>query len=259
MRTIRGILGLCFKLYVGVVFVSTLLFFYPFLLVILSRKSWRKYSFPINVCWSFVFRLLTFVHTWKVESHPLPEGPYMIVANHSSYFDIFLMYTLLPKHRFLFMGKGEILSYPLVKTFFKRLNIPVFRNDRMKAGKAFIHARQEIAAGWSVVVFPEGGIPDDDTPQMIPFKIGAFKLAKSARVPIVPITFIDNYHLFSDPSHILGPARPGISRVAIHRAITVEEVKRLSEQELSDLTFELISQPLIERGLMNNEGIGNRE
>jgi 1-acyl-sn-glycerol-3-phosphate acyltransferase len=250
MKAIVGIPGLIFKLYVGVVFISTLILFYPFFLVILSRKSWRRYSFPLNVFWSHVVRLLTFVQPWKVTRTAIPEGPYMIIANHTSYFDIFLMYSLIPNHRFLFMGKGEILSYPLIKTFFKRLNIPVHRGDRLKAAKAFIQARRAISEGWSIVIFPEGGIPDGDRPEMVGFKDGAFKLAKNAGIPIIPITFIDNYHLCSDPTHLLGPAHPGISRVYMHPVIPKEEVAALTEKELSEKTYAIISKPLIERGLM---------
>jgi 1-acyl-sn-glycerol-3-phosphate acyltransferase len=201
----------------------------------------------------FLVRLLTFVQPWKLTRATIPEGPYMIIANHTSYFDIFLLYSMLPNHRFLFMGKGEILSYPLVKTFFKRLNIPVHRNDRLKAAKSFIQAKQAIGEGWSIVIFPEGGIPDGDRPEMVPFKDGAFKLAKSAGVPIVPITFVDNYHLFSDPGHIFGPAHPGISRVYMHPVISKEEVAASTEKELSKKTFEVISRPLIERGLMTGQ------
>jgi len=250
MRAIWGIPSLVYKVYVGAVFVVTLLLLYPIFLVLLSRKSWKRYTFPLNVFWSHLVRLLMFVQVWKVKRTPIPDGPYMIIANHTSYFDIFLMYSMLPNHRFLFMGKSEILSYPLVKTFFKRLNIPVHRNDRLKAAKAFIQAKQAIHNGWSIVVFPEGGIPDDNQPAMVSFKDGAFKLAKSAGIPIVPITFMDNWHMFSDPGNILGPAHPGISRVYMHPVVTKEEVLSLSEKELSARTFDLISRPLVERGWM---------
>ncbi|HLP55327.1 MAG TPA: lysophospholipid acyltransferase family protein [Fluviicola sp.] len=253
MKALLGIPCLLYKVYVGIVFVSTLLLFYPFLLVVLSRKSWRKYSFPLNVFWSHLVRLLMLVFVWKISSPKIPKGPYLIIANHASYFDIFLMYSLLPNHRFLFLGKSEILSYPLVKTFFKRLNIPVFRNDRRKAAQSFMQARQAIREGWSLVVFPEGGIPDEGQPAMVPFKEGAFKLAKGAGIPIVPITFIDNYHLFSDPGNMLGPAHPGISRVIIHPVIDKKEVKQLSESELLEKTYAIISGPLIERGLMKKK------
>lgn len=249
MKKTVGAICFIYKVYVGIVFAITLLFFYPFIYVTLLKTEWRKFSFPINVLWSYCVRFLTFVHIWYVKRAAIPKGPYMIVANHTSYFDIFLMYSILPNHRFLFMGKSEILSYPLVKTFFKRLNIPVDRSDRMKAAKAFIQAKQALTNGWSLVIFPEGGIPDNERPQMVPFKDGAFKLAKGANIPIVAVTFLDNYHIFSDPNE-LNYAHPGISRVIVHEAISAETVARLSEKELSDQVFDLIAGPLRERGLM---------
>lgn len=150
------------------------------------------------------------------------------------------------------MGKSEILSYPLMKTFFKKLNIPVHRNDRMKAAKSFIQAKNAIKEGWSIVIFPEGGIPDHDLPQMVEFKSGAFKLSKSSNIPIVPITFLDHYHMFSDPDQVLGYAHPGISRIYMHDVISVEQQKGMSEAELSDYVFNTLAAPLRERGLMKN-------
>ena len=252
MKLLLGILSFTYKLYVGCVFVVTLLFFYPFLWMALSRKGWRKYSFPINVMWSYAVRILTFVHVWKMNKITIPKGPYLIIANHTSFFDIFLMYSLLPNHRFLFLGKAEILSYPLIKTFFKRLNIPVYRTDRLKAAKSIIDAQHAVQAGWSIVLFPEGGYQDENLPQLMAFKAGAFKLAKREKVPIVALTFLDNYHIFSDPFLFLGPAHPGISRVVFHPIITVEMIEQLSENELKEKCYELIASPLRARGLMHS-------
>lgn len=252
MKRLLGILSFIFKLYVGCVFVVTLLFFYPFLWMALSRKGWRKYSFPINVMWSYTVRILTFVHVWKMNKITIPKGPYLIIANHTSFFDIFLMYSLLPNHRFLFLGKAEILSYPLIKTFFKRLNIPVYRTDRLKAAKSIIDAQHAVQAGWSIVLFPEGGYQDENLPQLMAFKAGAFKLAKREKVPIVALTFLDNYHIFSDPFLFLGPAHPGISRVVIHPVITIDMIEQLSENELKEMCYELIASPLRARGLMHS-------
>lgn len=148
------------------------------------------------------------------------------------------------------MGKSEILSYPLMKTFFKRLNIPVHRNDRIKAAKSFIQAKNAVQEGWSIVIFPEGGIPDDNLPEMVEFKSGAFKLSKNAQIPIVPITFLDHYHMFSDPDQVLGYAHPGVSRIYMHDAIPVELQNTMTETELSDYVFAILAGPLRERGLM---------
>lgn len=126
------------------------------------------------------------------------------------------------------------------------MNIPVFRDNRMKAAKAFIQASREVKNGWSIVIFPEGGIPDNDNPKMIEFKLGAFQLAKNLKIPIVPISFTNNHKLFSDPTNLFGLARPGISHVHIHEAIMPEEIESLTQQELSQKCFNIINAPILE-------------
>ena len=68
-------------------------------------------------------RIFCFYIVRNVQSAELPDGPYIIVANHTSYLDIFFMYSMLPKHPFVFLGKSEILTYPIIRTYFKNLNI----------------------------------------------------------------------------------------------------------------------------------------
>ena len=137
------------------------------------------------------------------------------------------------------------MKYPLIKTYFKRLNIPVYRGNRLKAAKSLIQAAREVKNGWSLVIFPEGKIPDEN-PKMDRFKGGAFQLAKSINVPIVPITFTTNHKLFSDPSIIFGPAHPGVSKVFIHEYISVEEIKELSQSDLMKKCHEIIEKPLLD-------------
>jgi 1-acyl-sn-glycerol-3-phosphate acyltransferase len=126
------------------------------------------------------------------------------------------------------------------------LNIPVHRKDRGKAATSFILAKKAVHEGWSIVIFPEGGIPDENNPKMIPFKKGAFRLAKALNIPIIPMTFTNNYKLFSDPLNVFGPARPGISCVHIHPFISVEEMSALTEVELLDRCFKQINQPILD-------------
>lgn len=190
-------------------------------------------------------RFFCFYRIKKIIQSPVPEGPYIIIANHTSYLDIFFMYSILPKHPFLFLGKGEILNYPIIRAYFKGLNIPVHRKNRGKAATSFSLAKKAVQDGWSLVIFPEGGIPDTLNPQMIPFKRGAFRLAKALSIPIVPVTFTNNYVLFSDPEDFLGLARPGTSRVYIHPHVSKERVQELNEEELVNLCFERINSAIL--------------
>jgi 1-acyl-sn-glycerol-3-phosphate acyltransferase len=198
----------------------------------------------VNIFWSRVFRILS-LYAVKIEEENTTEieHPCIICANHTSYLDIFLMYSVLKEHRFLFMGKSEILDYPLVKTFFKGLNIPVYRNDRLKAAKSFIQAKKSLQQDWSIVIFPEGGIPEE-TPYLIPFKDGAFKLAKTANVGILPITFQNNYRLFSDPENVFHSAFPGLVKISIHNFIDKANIESKSISEINEIVFECVNRPL---------------
>lgn len=246
MKTVLGILGLIWKFYIAIIFLITALFLYPVIATLLSDPRNKRKAFKVFVFWSWMFRVLCFYRVKKIKDSKLPEGPYLIVANHSSYLDIFLLYSYMNKEAFLFLGKSEILKYPLFKTFFKKFNIPVFRDNRTKAARSLIQAIREVKNGWSIAIFPEGGIPDNDNPRMIEFKQGAFQLAKNLKIPIVPITYTNNHKLFSDPSNILGSARPGVSHVHIHPFISGEEIEGLTQQELSDKCFDIINAPLLE-------------
>lgn len=231
------------KLYIGIMFAITLILFYPLFLFFLSNERLKPFTFKLNVFWSRLMRMLCFYAVEVSGESKVINAPFILCANHTSYLDIFLMYSAFPNYKFLFMGKSEILSYPLIKTFFKRLNIPVYRNNRIKSARSFIQARKEMRNGWSIVVFPEGGIPDV-TPYLLPFKDGAFQLAKAAGVGIQAITFIDNYYLFSDPENIFDGAMPGIARIKVHPFITKDEVEQKSAKELNEKTYHFISSSL---------------
>jgi 1-acyl-sn-glycerol-3-phosphate acyltransferase len=245
MEYIRGTFSLLWKLYVGLIFAVTAIIYYPIIVPFLFRESSKKTAFRIFVAWSWTVRILCFYHVKRITNHPIPKGPYIIVGNHASYLDIFLIYSIINKCPFIFLGKTEILGYPLIKTYFKRLNIPVDRSSTIKSARSLVAAAKCLKNGWSLMIFPEGGIPDDSNPKMVPFKEGAFQLAKSLNVPIVPVTFMNNYRLLSDPSNIFGPAHPGISRVHIHPYFAVEEIQAMSQKEISDACFNRINAPIL--------------
>lgn len=245
MKIVLGVLSLIWKLYIGTLFVVMALLFFPFIYPLLFSDRNKKRAFKVFVIWSWTFRIICFYHIKRVRKAKLPDGPYIILANHISYLDIFLLYSILPENEFLFLGKGELLKYPIIGAYFKRLNIPVHRGDRMKAGRSLVHAKEEVGKGWSIVIFPEGRIPDVN-PKMIPFKSGAFQLAKSLNLPIVPITFMNNHILFSDPTFILGPARPGLSKVYMHDYISAEKVASMEQNELRKYCHAVLNGPLLE-------------
>ena len=97
------------------------------------------------------------------------------------------------------------------------------------------------------MIFPEGGIRDN-APKLAKFKSGAFKTAIETKVPIVPITFLDNWKLLGDGNFFKAKARFGKARIIVHKPI---ETSSLTEEDLLPLSqnvFNIINKTLIENG-----------
>lgn len=235
-----------YRIYFAAVFFLVLLVLYPIFWILLLKRENFDRVFRLKVMTSKIILFLDFIYLKKRQPTPqLPPGPVVICSNHASYLDIILMYQILPKKKFLFIGKAELLKWPIINIFFKNLDISVNREKRSSGMKSILRAKQEIENGWSIVIFPEGGIPVD-TPELAPFKNGAFKLAIDAQIPILPITILDNWKLFDVDPLLTGPARPGISNVIIHEPIPTIGLDKKDLINLRQQTFETINEPLIE-------------
>ena len=76
------------------------------------------------------------------------------------------------------------------------------------------------------------------------FKNGAFQLAIDAKVPVLPITFKNNYSLFTDHKDLSGNAKPGIAKIVIHNPIETTNLSRKELVSLRDHTFNIIKTEL---------------
>jgi 1-acyl-sn-glycerol-3-phosphate acyltransferase len=239
-------ISIFFKLYLGILFLVTLLLLYVPILLLLLREKTKKKAFPLFVFWCHLICFLAGYRVKPKHAFSVPEGPCIFIANHTSFLDIVFMYLLFPKHPFLFLGKAELLKVPLVKTFFKRLHIPVYRNKGGRnAHKALEAADQALKQGWSIIIFPEGGIKENVVPALQVFKDGAFRLAKNNQVPIVPITFLNNYELLEDPAVKQSVARPGTAHVVVHPIIDAITVTNTELEDLKLNAFETINASLL--------------
>jgi 1-acyl-sn-glycerol-3-phosphate acyltransferase len=221
----------------------TLFVFYPITaLLVLSPKT-RKWSTPVFLFWSYLLSILFFIFV-KKNSSKLPDKPVIVIANHTSYLDIFMMYQILPMRHIVFMGKSEILNYPLIRTYFKHLHIPVNRSDKRQAAQSMLMAKRKLQEGWSIIIFPEGGIPDYIAPKMADFKPGAFVMAQKNQVSILPLTLKTHYKLLSEPQNIKGGARPGLATVYFHPEISIDELNTKEMEYWMEKTRDLISSKL---------------
>lgn len=222
--------------------IITFLLFFPFFAVLLSSRKWFPIVFKIQRLWG---RSMLFAagipFSIKKEKKLDRSRAYIFCSNHFSYLDIVLIYVAIPIY-FHTMGKAELQKVPLFKRFFKRMNIPVNRKSTRDSHRAFLRAASDLDKGISITLFPEGGI-HDSAPHMARFKNGPFRLAIEKQVPIVPVTFLDNWLILPDNvKHSAG--RPGVSRVIIHEPIETKGMTEGDLEELKQRVFNVIDKTL---------------
>jgi 1-acyl-sn-glycerol-3-phosphate acyltransferase len=126
---------------------------------------------------------------WKIEidgEKLAASQPCVIVSNHQSIMDVLVFGAIVPR-RTVALAKVELTKIPLFGWFFVRSGNLVIDRGNSEAAKEMLAAagRRLQAEGLSVWITPEGH--RNDSGQLLPFKTGAFRLAASAWVPIVPV------------------------------------------------------------------------
>ena len=212
MKGIKIIFWLVWHVWFYILMAIPILIMFPFLVASILTESGYPYFFKMARIWAkFILFGMGFYYKVDRTQHLLPNKSYMIVANHSSMIDIMLMLATIPKP-FVFVGKKELSKIPLFGFFYKRTCILVDRTSSRSKHGVFDRAQKRINQGLSICIFPEGGVPDDESILLDPFKDGAFRLAIEHQLPIVPIAFADNKKRFS---YTLFSGSPGLLRVGI--------------------------------------------
>ena len=113
-----------------------------------------------------------------------PRRPYVVVANHESYADIFLISHLPWEMKWL--SKAEIMRLPIMGWMMRMAgDIPVTRGDSRSRAEALNGIRDRLAKKVSVIVLPEG--TRSPTRELLPFRDGAFRIAVESGLPVLPI------------------------------------------------------------------------
>jgi len=193
-----------------------ILFFLPILIISIVKEEWYPLFFRMARGWSiFILFGMGFRPVVKREVKYKKGESYMFVANHTSMTDIMLM-LYVSKSPFVFVGKKELGKIPLFGFFYKRTCILVDRSNPKSRREVFDIAQRKLNLGYSVCIFPEGGVPDDESIVLDEFKDGAFRLAINHNIPIAPMTFHDNKKRFS---YTFFSGGPGKMRVMSHHLI----------------------------------------
>jgi 1-acyl-sn-glycerol-3-phosphate acyltransferase len=234
---------------VYLLFVILLFFvlFYPFYFFAAKDPNWYILLNRLRALNSLLCSIFTGIFFRFTYEEPLDRAQhYIYCGNHTSNLDI-MIFCLLARGKFSFMGKDELLKNPVLKIFFETIDIPVNRDSKMSAFRAFKRAGENLGKGMSLIIFPEGKIDETQYPPVLAaFKNGPFRLAIETKTPIVAVSITDAWQKLWDDGARYG-SRPGICDIYIHKAVSTENLPLDSADELKDTIFDLINSKVVKQ------------
>ncbi|MFH2093939.1 MAG: lysophospholipid acyltransferase family protein [Pseudomonadota bacterium] len=192
-----------------------------------------------------ITRLLFQIQLWligiklvvKGHHHISKNQAYLIMGNHQSLFDIFVVPAGIPLC-FVGIQAAHHFSYPLFGYLIQKWgNIPIDRNNLKSAMDSLEQAKKTIKKGMSICIMPEGH--RTMTGRLEPFKKGPFHLAKAARADILPFGINGLYQYNRKGAFIINP---GKVTVTFGKPILYDTIQTYSVEQLRDKVFDQISQ-----------------
>ncbi len=172
----------------------SLIMILPYKAAALVMKYWAKLIFLLLGC------------PIKVSGKKFLKSkqPKIYVSNHASYVDSLLLIAVLPAG-VRFVGKKEILNGALLRSFVKHLRyLTVDRLDFVNSLQDMGQIKSALDEKNSILIFPEGTFTSSKG--LLPFKLGAFKLATETQIPLCPIALRGTRTMLTGSNKLFSPS-----------------------------------------------------
>ncbi len=242
LRENRVLLGI-YQVYTWLVFIPFLALTTAFLGIIASVLAilfGGKAGSIMGIIWSKLNSYITPMFVSVIGKEKISAGQsYVIVANHQSQFDIFVIYGWMPID-FRWVMKIQLLKVPFLGYGCYRIgHIFIDRSHPDRAKASINEAKDRIKGGTSIMFFPEGTRSLDGN--IIEFKKGAFKFALDMGLPMLPVTIVGTRNVLPAKSMKLFPGR---AKLIIHDPIDIGGYSDENIQELMAAARRSIEQGL---------------
>lgn len=117
--------------------------------------------------------------------HLTGVGPAILAANHASYIDSVVLMATIPGD-FRFLAKRRLADYPVIGTVIRKAgHVTIEKGTVAQQVSGADDLARLLREGRQMLVFPEGTFFRE--PQLLSFRLGAFKAAVETGCPVVPI------------------------------------------------------------------------
>jgi 1-acyl-sn-glycerol-3-phosphate acyltransferase len=162
--------------------------------------------------------------------------PYIFIANHQSHIDIPVLVQSLLGFQLRWIAKKTLGYIPFFGwALLASRHILIDRADRAAAMASLTKAKKKLAAGISVVIFPEGTRGFHG--RLGRFKRGAFLLAIKSKTPIAPVTISGSWRILGKKQWRL---KSGEIEVFVHEPIAVARLGGKDSQDLMERVRDII-------------------
>lgn len=217
---------------IGGLFFSASSLVIVFCLFLLPRKT----TFGvIRFLFNILIRLMGIKLQVTGREYIQPDQSYLIMGNHQSLFDIFVVPAAIPL-AFVGVEAAYHFSLPVWGYLIRKWGcIPIERNNLKKAIASLEQAKKTLLSGMNIGILPEGH--RTLTGKMAPFKKGPFHLAKDAKADILPFGISG---LFAYQRKGSLELTPGPVTVRIGKPIPYAAFKDLPVDQLRQMLFDII-------------------
>jgi 1-acyl-sn-glycerol-3-phosphate acyltransferase len=165
------------------------------------------------------------------------DKTYLIASNHASMADIPLILGSMQLN-LRFVAKEELGRIPLLGWVMKGSGyVLIKRGQNREALQSLLDAAERLKLGRSIHIFPEGTRSVDG--RLLPFKRGAFIIARKAGVPVLPVTIVGSQLITPKKSLRI---RKGTVKLIVGEPI--DPARYGSVEELQQAVYDVISSNL---------------
>lgn len=165
-----------------------------------EKKKQRASLKLVKAAFGFILKFCSATKITVLGKERIPRDTAVLyVGNHRSFFDILIIYTLVPDLTG-FVAKKEMEKIPFLSVWMKLVNCLFLDREDMKQGlKTVLEGIDKLKNGISICIFPEGTRnKNPEETDMLPFKEGSLKMAEKSGCPIIPVAMNHNAAIFED-------------------------------------------------------------
>lgn len=197
----------------------------------------KKWGFYPAMIWGRVICFITFSPVEVAgRENIVPGQSYVFAANHSSFYDVFLVYGYINRS-FKWVMKEELRKVPFIGSACKAAgHIFINRKAMKQALHSIEEAKKSLTNGVSVVIFPEGTRSKNGVTGT--FKRGAFKVATEMNLPIVPVSISGSHKILRKGGWF---PYPGKLKMVIHQPTILHEDQAHRDEQVESIRQMVIS------------------